>query len=161
MQIRILNKGNRNQLICERKDGRVEIADLGPKLPFHDIAHFIMERQLKLTKGFYGNIYKGYSVKLLSDKNTIRTLPLQSAVAEIITRALQSLGAGACSMEQFTELVNEEFKLYSINFALDLDKNKISQMLSDYKKIVTQWEQLKEGEGLELKLEIDDFAETE
>jgi hypothetical protein len=161
MLIRILNKGNRNQLICERRDGGVEIADLGPKLPFHDIAHFIVERQLKLTRGFYGNIYKGYSIKLLSDKNTIRTLPLQSAVAEITTRALQSLGAGACTMEQFTELINEEFELYSINFSLDLDKKKISQMLLDYKKIVSQWEQLKVGEGLELKLDIEDFAETE
>lgn len=61
MQIKILNKGNRNKLICERKDGTVEIADLGPNLPFHDIAHFIVERKLKLKKGFYGNIFYGYS----------------------------------------------------------------------------------------------------
>jgi hypothetical protein len=161
MQIKILNKGNRNQLICERRDGGVEITDLGPTLPFHDIAHFIVERQLKLKRGFYGNIYIGYSVKQLSDKNTIRTLPIQSAVAEITTRALQSLGAGACTIEQFSRLINEEFELYSINFELDLEKKKISQMLSDYKKITSQWEQLKEGEGLELKLEIDDFKETE
>jgi hypothetical protein len=109
MRIRIINKGDRNQLVCERKDGTFEIADLGPKLPYHDLAHFIVERQLKLKKGFYGNIYNGYSVKQLSDKEIIKTLPLQSTVAEITARALQSLGSGSCTMDQFLTLIYEEF----------------------------------------------------
>lgn len=159
MRIKIINKGDRNQLVCERRDGTLEIADLGPKLPFHDIAHFIVERQLKLKNGFYGNIYNGYSVKQLSDKEIIKTLPLQSAVAEITTRALQSLGVGACTVEQFITLITEEFELYAINFPLNLDKKQIIQMLSAYKNNVLQWEQLKEGEVLELNLEIENWAE--
>jgi hypothetical protein len=155
MKIRILNRGSRNQLIAERKGGGVEIADLGPKLPFHDIAHFVVERQLKLRNGFYGNIYDGFSVQQLSDKEIIRTLPLQSAVAEIVTRALQSLSVGACTMEQFMQLIGEEFGLYGIGYPLDLDHRAIHEMLSAYQGIVSQWDELKEGEGLELQLELD------
>lgn len=161
MQIKILHKGNRNQLICEKRDGGVEIADLGPKLPYHDIAHFVVERQLKLAGGFYRNIYNGYSVRELSDKHIIKTLPMQSAVAEITTRALQALGSGACTVEQFTDLVNEEFELHSINFALTLDEKQIHKMLSDYMDMISQWEQLTEGESLELNLEIDEVSGME
>lgn len=154
MRIRIFNKGNRNQLVCEKKDGTFEIADLGPRLPFHDIAHFIVERHLKLQSGFFGNVYNGYSVEQLSKKEIIKTLPLQSAVAEIVTRALQALGSGACTIDQFTNLIKEEFELYSIGFPLNLDENEVSQMLSDYRRIVLQWEQVKEGEALELNLDL-------
>jgi len=153
MKIRIANKGHRNQLICEKKDGAFEIADLGPTLPFHDIAHFIVERHLKLQNGFFGNIYNGYSVKQLSDKEVIKTLSAESTVAEITTRALQALASGACTAEQFTGLVKEEFEIYSVDFSLDLDENKINKMLSDFKSILFQWEQLREGEALELEFE--------
>jgi hypothetical protein len=161
MRIRILNKGTRNQLVCEKKDGTSEIADLGPKLPFHDMAHFIVERHLKLNNGFYGNIYNGYSVSQLSDKEIIKTLPLQSTVAEIITRALQSLGTGACTIEQFMELIDAEFKLYSINIPVHLGKQEIMEMLSDYQSLLSQWQKLKEGESLELHLPIEDWPKIE
>jgi hypothetical protein len=155
MKIRIVNKGSRNQLVCERKNGTFEIADLGPNLPFHDIAHFVVERQLRLRKGFYGNIYDGYSIKQLSDKEVIKTLHVESAVSEIITRALQSLSTGACTIDQFSNLINEEFQLFSIRFSLNLGKGIISEMLADYKNTMIRWEQLENGETLDLNLEIE------
>ncbi len=48
MDIKILNKGNRNLLICNRDNGTIEKADLGPNTPFHDLAHFIVEKHLGL-----------------------------------------------------------------------------------------------------------------
>src|SRR5687768_11623932 len=109
MKIKFINKGTRNLLICERKDATVEIADIGPALPSHDIAHFIVERALKLQHGFYGNIYNGYTVKELSEKEIIKSLNIEAGVAEITTRALQSLSTGACTVHEFTELIEEEF----------------------------------------------------
>ncbi|HYG52781.1 MAG TPA: hypothetical protein VD905_17880 [Flavobacteriales bacterium] len=155
MKIQIVHKGNRNQLICEKKDGTVERADLGPKLPYHDIAHFVVEHQLKFKNGFYGNIYNGYSVKQLSDKEIIRKLPAESTVSEITTRALQSLAAGACTVEQFTEIIHQEFTRYAINFPLALDEKTIRQMLWEYENLVAQWEQLKDDQGLELHFELE------
>lgn len=157
VQIKILNKGKRNQLICERKNGEKEITDVGPNLPFHDLAHYVVEKHCMLTEGFYGNIYNGYSIQQLSEKEVIKKLPVQSAVAEIITRVLQALGAGACTINQFVELIMEEFKLYSIDYPLNLKEGKIKIMLAEYEDLINRWQQLKEGEFLNLKFEIEDW----
>ena len=154
MQIRIVNKGNRNQLICKRHDKTTEIANLGPDLPFHDIAHFVVEQQLNLQQGFYGNINSGYTVMQLSDKEIIKTLPVESAVSEIVTRALQSLSTGACSVSQFKDLINEEFSIWSISYPITLYEEEIRQLLTTYQNLLDQWKQLKEGGSLNLELDI-------
>ncbi|HKH60204.1 MAG TPA: hypothetical protein VKA49_05205 [Flavitalea sp.] len=155
MQITFINKGNRNRLICDKKDGGVEIADIGPGLPFHDIAHFIVERRLKLEHGFYGNIYNGYTVKQLSQKDVIKSLNIESGVAEITTTALQSLSSGACRVEQFTELVYEEFDKFSIKYPLHLTEKMIYEMLSEYELLIKRWQDVSEGERMQLFLEME------
>ncbi|MBL7901018.1 MAG: hypothetical protein JNK73_03410 [Bacteroidia bacterium] len=154
MDIKILNKGNRNLLICTRNNGTIEKAEIGPNIPFHDLAHFIVEKHLGLKHGFYGNIYNGYTVKELSDKEIIKTLPVESVVSEIATRALQSIWSGACSIEQFNSLIEAEFKNLSINFRLNLTEEEVFQMYSQYDELITQWKQLKEGESIEVRLTI-------
>jgi hypothetical protein len=155
MDIKILNKGNRNLLICTRNNGTIEKADLGPHTPFHDLAHFIVEKHLGLKYGFYGNINNGFTVKELSDKEIIKTLPVESTVSEIVTRALQSVWSGACSIEQFNSLIEAEFKNLSINFPLNLTEDNVFQMYSQYDELITQWTKLKEGESMEVRLAID------
>ena len=154
MKIRIINKGNRSQLICKRHDNTTEIINLGPNLPFHDIAHFVVEQQLNLQHGFYGNINNGYSFEQLSDKEIIKTLPVESMASEIIIRALQSLSTGACSVSQFKDLITEEFSVWSINYPITLQEEEIRQLLTNYQNLVDQWSQLKEGDSLELELDI-------
>ncbi len=153
MKIKISKKGNRNQLSCQRKDGGWEIADLGPSLPFHDLAHFITEQKLQLTKGFYGNIYQGFTVAQLSDKGVIKTLPHEAMVAEIVTRALQSLYSGACRLDQFREMVSEEFRAQNISYRLAFSEKEIEEMLLQYQTLINQWEQLSEGDTLEIDLQ--------
>jgi hypothetical protein len=63
MNIKLIKKGSRSQLICTTKNGRVEKADLGPNIPFHDLAHFVVEQHLNLKHGFYGNIYNGFTIE--------------------------------------------------------------------------------------------------
>jgi len=43
MQVNITKKNNRNQLTCVRPNGTIVQSNLGPKLPFHDIAHLIVD----------------------------------------------------------------------------------------------------------------------
>jgi hypothetical protein len=56
MKIKIKKGSNRNQLICIRPDGTMIKTDLGPNVPSHDIAHYVLESTLNLQEGFYGNI---------------------------------------------------------------------------------------------------------
>jgi len=151
MQVNITKKNNRNQLTCVRPNGTIVQSNLGPKLPFHDIAHLIVENTLNLNEGFYGNILKGYSVEQLSDKQIIKMLPPQLWFAEITTRALQSLSSGACTVQQFPALVQTELQQFSINYNAPLTTDAITKMIAEYRQVMQQWQNLPEGETLKLK----------
>lgn len=153
MRIVLTNKGNRNQLTCYRKDGSSTSSNINSTTPFHDLAHFVMERELKLKNGFYGNIEKGYSIEELSKKEIILTLPQESMVAEILTRALQSLWSGACNLEQFIPLVESELNTLGIKYPLRINMELVDTMLIQYENLITQWNKINEGESLELLFE--------
>ncbi len=110
MNITFSRKDGRTRLICRRADGTFTSADLGPSLPGHDFAHLIVERTQRLPAGFFVNIAKGDSIPQLSDAATIRSLGADPYVAEILARALGSLATGACTAEQFPELVGTELR---------------------------------------------------
>ena len=154
MEIKITKKHNRNQLICIRPNDTTVHSNLGPKLPFHDIAHFVVESNLNLADGFYGNILKGYSVEQLSDKQIIKTLDPQTWFAEITTRALQSLSSGACTTQQFSDLIKTELQQFSINYDFNFTQTIISQMLAEYQQLMQQWQAFAEGETLNLNFAI-------
>ena len=150
MQVNITKKNNRNQLTCVRPNGSIVQSNLGPKLPFHDIAHLVVENTLQLNQGFYGNILNGYSVEQLSDKQIIKTLPAQAWFAEIVTRALQSLSSGACTVQQFPSLVETELQQFSISYNANLTQQIIDKMYAEYQYLLKQWHNLSEGETLNL-----------
>jgi hypothetical protein len=150
MQVNITKKNNRNQLTCVRPNGSIVQSNLGPKLPFHDIAHLVVENTLQLNQGFYGNILNGYSVEQLSDKQIIKTLPAQAWFAEIVTRALQSLSSGACTVQQFPSLVETELQQFSISYNANLTQQIIDKMYAEYQHLLKQWHNLVEGETLNL-----------
>lgn len=68
MIIRFTKKEHRCQLTYQRHDGEMLVADLGPDLPGHDLAHFVIEQKLGMRTGFYGNLYAGYTMAQLGDK---------------------------------------------------------------------------------------------
>jgi len=105
----ILTKGkSRNTLTCQRADGTSTGVNLGPNIPNHDIAHYIVEKAFQLQNGFFGKIKSGMTIAELSDKEIIKTLGPESWLAEILARNLQSIGSGAASVEQFIDLINWE-----------------------------------------------------
>ncbi|HYM34860.1 MAG TPA: hypothetical protein VET48_05645, partial [Steroidobacteraceae bacterium] len=98
MKIAITKKQNRNRLICTRDDGTYLMSDLGPKLPYHDLAHYVVESALRLRQGFYGKIASGYTMAQLGDKEVIKRLPTEDWQAEVLARALGSLHTGVCTI---------------------------------------------------------------
>lgn len=140
----------RTQLIIIRDDESTERAELGPTLPYHDLAHYIVEKQFQFSFGFYGHINKGYTVAQLSDKKIIKTLPQEALVAEILARALQSLGSGSCSAVQFIDLIKEELEVSELTFQLNISAEEISTLLNQYKKLVKQWNELNSNESIQL-----------
>ena len=106
MEIIITKGKNRNTLTCKRKDGTLTSVNLGPNIPNHDIAHYVVEKEFKLENGFYGKVKSGMTIEELSDKEIIRNLDSETWLSEIMARNLQSIGSGAAKTEQFIELMN-------------------------------------------------------
>jgi hypothetical protein len=153
MDVRLVKKERRNQLTCRRADGSRTTADLGPGLPYHDLAHYVVERKFRVRGGFFGNIAAGYSIEALSDKDVIKTLGSESWVAEILARALGSLSTGACTSEQFPLLVNEELAHWSIARMESLSAEVIGETLAEFQQLVAQYDALPVGGSLELVFE--------
>jgi hypothetical protein len=129
-------------------------ADLGPLLPYHDLAHYVTESTLGITRGFFGNIAAGFSIDALSDKQTIRTLGADTWIAEVTARALISLQTGACREEQFADLVNAELTHLGIQPVADLSDEKVEQMRCDLQRLASQFESLVTGDSMTLDFSL-------
>jgi len=71
----VITKGkSRNNLTCKRDDGTFTSTNLGPNIPYHDIAHYVVEKTFSMENGFYGKVKLGMSIEELSDKEIIKTL---------------------------------------------------------------------------------------
>jgi hypothetical protein len=150
MKITLLKKENRNQLTCVRPDGSHVTANLGPSLPHHDLAHYVVEKQFRLKNGFFGNIERGYSVAELSDKEVMKSLDHEVWTAEVLARGLQSLSSGACTTDQFAPLVNAELAHWSSARVDHLSSITLEAALEEFRALVDRYRALPYGEALEL-----------
>ena len=157
MKIKLKKRRNGAQLVCERSDGSVELADVGPSLPNHDLAHFVAERCLEMKDGFYGNVEQGYSLSQLGNKDVIRTLGAESWQAEVVARAVGSLATGACTADQFAELINTELRQLRLPLLDGLNATLADAMLAEFRQLAGSYEALNVGESLELELGAQHF----
>ena len=149
MKIAITKKQNRNRIVCTRDDGSYTASDLGPRLPHHDFAHYIVETTLGLKEGFYGNLARGYSFEQLGDKHVIKTLGAETWRAEILAGALGSLASGACTLDQFPALIKDAAAAFNHTTQTPA-ASQSAQMLSDLRLLLDRWSALRDGETLEL-----------
>jgi hypothetical protein len=154
MRITLTKKAARNRMVCTRDDGSYTQSDLGPSLPFHDLAHYVVETTLNLKQGFYGHIASGYSPEQLGSSDVIKTLPIESWFAEVLARALGSLHSGACSTEQFPTLVNDEMRRFNHAESKTPSSAVATSLLREYQSLLDRWEALREGESLKLEFSL-------
>jgi hypothetical protein len=154
--IRITKKGSRNVLVCVRPDGSTAAADLGPSLPYHDLAHFVVERVFGLEDGFFGNVARGFTPAQLSDKEIIRSLGAAPYRAEILARALGSMATGACAPDQFEELVNAELAGLALS-TMCISPATRDALLVEFKGYMDRYSGLQDGESMTLQFELPGF----
>jgi hypothetical protein len=149
VDIRITKRGSRNVLSFARPDGTTASADIGPGLPHHDLAHFVVERAFDLRDGFFGNIARGYTPAQLSDKNIIQRLGIQPYRAEILARALGSLATGACTPEQFEDLINAELTSIGLS-SMRIEPAVRDALLAEFKGHLATYGGLRDGGSMTL-----------
>lgn len=119
-------------------------------LSHHDLAHFVVEKQLGLTGGFLAMWRGAIRWSNSRTKKSFNHWELSPGLLKS-SRALGSLSAGACTPEQFSELVNTELALMSIPEVADLTANVATDMLSRFNELHAQYLALEEGVTLELE----------
>jgi len=134
-----------------RDDGSRTTAQLGPGLPHHDLAHYVVERYFGLRHGFFGNVASGYTLEALSDKAVIRALGAESWLAEVLARAVGSLATGACTFEQFPTLISEELVHRGIQMPERLTAAAGAEMLRELNQLIERYDSLANGESLSLR----------
>ncbi|HMR43671.1 MAG TPA: hypothetical protein PKC40_07555 [Saprospiraceae bacterium] len=151
MEIQITKRAGRNILTCKRADGTFTSEALGPDFPNHDIAHFVVETHFKLEGGFYGKIKSGMSIQELSDKEVIRRLGAEAWLSEVLSRNLQVLGAGGCSISEYIELVNWEAGIMQNIRIPEISAEEVEKMKTHFDELCKRWDELKEDEKLVLE----------
>ena len=150
MEIIITKGKNRNTLTCKRKDGTLSSVSLGPDIPNHDIAHYVVEKEFKMVKGFYGKVKSGMTIEELSDKEIIRNLGSETWLSEIMARNLQSLGSAAVTTEQFIEIINWEAQNLSGIRVPNMNLRDIEKIKSKFDKLCEKWNLIPENGELKL-----------
>ena len=153
MEIIIVKGKNRNTLTCKRKDGTLTSFNLGPDIPNHDIAHYVVEKEFNLENGFYGKIKSGMAIEELSDKKIIENLGPETWLSEIMARNLQSIGSGAAKTEQFNELINWEAQYISGIKVPNMNLKDIEKMKSKFDELCKMWDSIPENGSLKLIFE--------
>ena len=156
MDVSITKLHGRSRMICERSDGTRDVASLGPNLPFHDLAHFVAERRLRIRNGLFGHIARGYSTVQLSTPAVIRTLAPEALMAEVVARGVGALATGACTPEQYAPLVNEELVVLGMAPIDGLGPALASAMLDELRLLAQAYAELADGASLKLCFELDD-----
>ena len=147
----VFTKGEkRNTLTCKRQDGSVTSVSLGPNLPNHDFAHFVVENKFKLENGFFGNLKSGKAISELSESESIQNPPPEAWLSEILARNLQSLRSAAVTLEQFAEIVKwESEKIIGIEVP-EMNFEDVNEMKQDFDSLYDKWDLMRENEEMKL-----------
>src|ERR1700761_7189183 len=150
MHIRFTKRGRRSQLQCVRADGSSESTDVGANVPYHDLAHFVVERRWTLDQGFYGNIARGFTLAQLSDTDFIRGLGPQSLQAEVLARGLQAVASGSCTAALFAQLVNTELSQWQVPL-VEAPAAMVRAVVAEFTDLTARYNALGDGESLSLE----------
>lgn len=146
----VFTKGEeRHRILCRRADASTTTTSINAQLPAHDLAHFVVESGLGMQAGFYGNIAAGYSIEQLSDKTVIANLPLESMVAEVLTRAMQGMSGPGADAQNYLDLINWELETLKLPKP-EVSLSQIERMAKEFAALIGRWNLMTPGEEMVL-----------
>ena len=78
LRIRITKgKDGRNVLTCIRPDNSSTWAKVSDYFPTHDLAHYVIETELKIPHAFYSLVLDGWDISDFAVKGASKTIPPQ------------------------------------------------------------------------------------
>ncbi len=154
-------KNSQSTMTVIRKNGTKTYSKLPYNFEIHDIAHFVVEKQLKLTDSFYGLLAQGYQIQDFQLPKEERpkalwpqNIPEEAIIVEHIVNLLtiDYLHTDAkMNLSKELETILKEKKLF---FDKLPDSAKIGTIQKELGQLMTKWNKLNGGEELVLELEL-------
>jgi hypothetical protein len=74
----------KDMLVCTRQDGTSTWMEMTPALTLHDLAHYVVEKELNFKHGFYGMVEGGIHIPDFEERQRLkpREMPLEAGYAE-------------------------------------------------------------------------------
>jgi hypothetical protein len=149
-------RGGPDSLACVRVDGSRTWERVQPAIAVHDLVHFVVEREFRMTQGFYGLVAGGWSITDFYDKEKARALPPGAMRAEhLVAFFWRELGQP------------EELDLAAFHAAIDAQNAKqpelelplptqeeLGRVRAEVRELAARWHALPPGETLALEFEI-------
>ena len=128
----------------------------------HDLVHFVVERQLEFSRGFYGLINEGYSIPDFEIRREERptelipaNLPKESIQAEFIVGLIQTGMWDGSSPESIFQTIQQVLVEKEITFPAQLKLPLLAEILIEARDLITQWQSLSDKEVLSLSFDFD------
>ena len=148
-------------LRCARADGTFTWTKIQPAIEFHDLAHYVVESQLKFTEGFYGLIAKGYNIEDFELPREVRpesllpaNLPIQALQTEHIVNLLQVYSGTGANTFDFLETLESVLKEKQLPCPEELNDLTLTKIILLLDSLLNTWEQLGPEETLELEFSL-------
>lgn len=162
LQIEITKEFKKASILnCVREDRTSTYASLYPNLEIHDIAHFVVETNLKYTNAFYGLLAQGYAIsdfqlppeerpEALKSKN----LSAEALVTEHMVNILQTMYKQYNSKTDFLQLLFTILKENQLAIPKGLTPEKFNAMYQQLKELMLEWQELSFTQKLKLNFEV-------
>lgn len=125
-----------------RSGGSVDQISLETKTYLlHDICHYVVEKNLGYSTGFWGMLAKGYSFGELLGKDNPLTAELR--FIEQLVGPVQSVFSG--------NIPKEKFGMFIQHIDFKMPENMLDNCLTEIDTLMKQWQQLAIGQQLVLE----------
>ncbi|HEX2721835.1 MAG TPA: hypothetical protein VHM24_02890 [Gemmatimonadaceae bacterium] len=140
-------------LSCTRPDGSSTWSRVGDYFPTHDMAHFVVETELRIPHAFYSLVLDGWGIDDFTVKGAARSLPPQANLVEALVGRLQRdlMPGSDFTAESFNEETEAVLEGIGNPERRPITDEELSRMRRRLRELLSGWAALAPGESLELE----------
>ena len=148
-------------LKCIRNDGSITYSKIQVDFEIHDIAHYVVEKQLQLKNAFYGLLAQGYQINdfgLPKDERPealqSQNLPAEALATEHLVNLLTIDFMQTDVKMDISKSLNEILTENNLSFPEKVTAEKILLMKKELAVLMVKWKGLQYNQTLEMILEL-------
>jgi len=162
LKIRIKKENHKSStLTCIREDGSITYSKIQGDFEIHDIAHYVVEKQLQLKNAFYGLLSQGYQINdfmLPKDERPQalkpQNLPSEALSTEHLVNLLTIDFMGNGGEMDIAKTLISILQEKGLSFPHEVNSKKVISMQKELIDLMDKWNGLQSSEALEMILEL-------